>query len=156
MHADRLLRAAADAEAVVVGGLAAVLHGASYVTVDLDLCVPREEAGRERLVAAVAPLHPYPRGIEPGLPFVWDARTIRDADLFRLTTEAGDLDLLKHVPGVGDYEAVRARSEEVVVGQTAVRVLSLDALIDAKRAMGRPKDVALLNELEALRALRGA
>ena len=144
---DRLTEA--GAEVVIVGGVAAVLHGANYTTVDLDVCYATTGANRRRLVAALRPLDPYPR-VEPGLPFAWDQKTLRDTPFLTLTTAAGPLDLIPEVPGVGTYEAVRARS----VGGGAVRVLSLDALIDAKRATDRPKDRALLVELEALRALR--
>ena len=131
--------------------MAAVLHGANYSTVDLDVCYATTEANRRRLVSALRPLDPYPRDMEPGLPFTWDERTLRDTPFLTLTTTAGPLDLIPDVPGVGAYPAVRERSDPVEVGGGAVRVLSLDALIDAKRAMDRPKDRALLVELEALR-----
>lgn len=145
----------AEAEVVVVGGMAAVVAGASYVTGDLDLCYAPDPANRQRLADALAPLEPYPRGVDPGLPFTWDARTLRDTPFLTLVTEAGDLDLMPDVPGVGGYEAVAAASRTLGVFGLPIRVLSLDALIDAKRAMGRPKDLALLTDLEALRALRG-
>lgn len=145
--------AESGADVVVVGGMAAVAHGADYVTADLDVCYEPSEPGRRRVVDALRPLRPYPRGVEPGLPFVWDARTLRDTPLLTLTTSAGLVDLIPEVPGVGAYDAVRARSVVLDVGGWRVRVLSLPALIDAKRAMDRPKDRALLVELEALQAL---
>ena len=147
---DRLTEA--GAEVVIVGDIAAATYGATQVTVALDVCYATTDANRLRLVAALRPLDPYPRDVEPGLPFTWDERTLRDTPFLTLTTAAGPLDLIPDVPGVGAYEAVRARSVEV--GGGAVRVLSLDALIDAKRATDRPKDRALLVELEAIRALR--
>ena len=148
-----LIETLAAAEVVVVGGVAAVAHGANYVTVDLDVCYATSEPNRQRIADALRPLRPYPRGVDPGLPFAWDARTLRDTPLLTLTTSLGPLDLIPEVPGVGGYDAVRARSVVLDVGGGAVRVLSLPALIDAKRAMDRPKDRALLVELEALQAL---
>ena len=145
---DRLTEA--GAEVVVVGGVAAVLHGASYVTADLGVCYATTEANRRRLVSALRPLDPYPRDVAPGLPFIWDERALCDTPFLTLETTGGLLDLVPDVPGVGAYPAVRERSDRVEVGGGAVRVLSLDALIDAKRAMDRPKDRALLVELEAL------
>ena len=149
---DRL--AEAEVAFVVVGGMAAVLHGADIVTVDLDVCYEPSAENRRRLAAALAPLGPHPRGWEPGSPFAWDARTLADARLLTLTTTAGALDLLTDVPGVGGYPDVRAASEAFDVGSRSVRVLSLDALIRAKRTLGRPKDRIVLPVLEALHARR--
>lgn len=148
-----LIEALAHAPVVVVGGMAAVVHGVDYVTADLDLCYDATDAGRARLAAALAPLRPYPRGVDAGLPFVWDARTLRDTPLLTLVTAAGDVDLLPTVPGVGDYAAVAVRSEPVELFGHRIRVLTLDGLADAKRAMGRPKDLALLAHLDALRGM---
>lgn len=140
---------------VVVGGVAAVTHGASIVTADLDLCYDPSAENRQRIVSALSSLRPYLRGAPAGLPFFWDERTLRDAPVLTLTTDAGDVDLLAELTGVGSFEAVQAQSETFDVSGVVVRVLSLDGLIAAKRAAGRPKDLFLLPELEAIRALRG-
>jgi predicted nucleotidyltransferase len=58
------------------------------------------------------------------------------------------------VQGVGGYEECKARSEEVEVEGIRFSVLDLAALIDAKRAAGRPRDMEHLKELEAIRELR--
>jgi len=55
------------------------------------------------------------------------------------------------VSGVGTYEDAVKDSVEVDFDGVSVRVLSVDALIRAKEAAGRPKDAAGLNELYALR-----
>ena len=143
----------ADAPVVIVGGMAAVLHGVDYVTADLDLCYDPSDDGRRRVARALSGLSPYPRGVDRGLPFVWDARTLRDTPLLTLATDAVDIALRPDVPGVGPYEAVAARSEPAVVFGRTLRVLSLDALVDAKRALGRPKDLMLLAHLDAIRGL---
>jgi predicted nucleotidyltransferase len=54
------------------------------------------------------------------------------------------------VYGIGTYREVLASSEPVHVGELEFRVLSLQGLIKAKRAAGRPKDLEALLELEAL------
>lgn len=61
---------------------------------------------------------------------------------------------MDRVLGVGQYEAVLARSIEVAYRDVRLRVLDLPALIAAKRATGRPKDRDQLPELEALLELR--
>jgi predicted nucleotidyltransferase len=69
-------------------------------------------------------------------------------------TDLGDLDVMDRVTGVGAYPAVRAASVEVDLTGVRARVLTLDALIAAKRAAGRRKDRLDLLELEALREER--
>jgi predicted nucleotidyltransferase len=61
---------------------------------------------------------------------------------------------MDRVAGVGEYPAVLAASEEVSMLGITTRVLTLDALIAAKRAAGRRKDHEALFELEALREIR--
>ena len=70
-----------------------------------------------------------------------------------LTTREGFIDVLDIVKGVGDYSDCRQRSVLVEAFDVRFRVLDLPALIDAKRAAGRPKDIDQLPELEALLAL---
>jgi len=58
---------------------------------------------------------------------------------------------LGEIKGLGDYEVCRAVSEPIILEDVAIRVLTLDALITAKRAMGRPRDLHSVLELEAIR-----
>jgi hypothetical protein len=64
-------------------------------------------------VRALAPLNPYLRGAPIGLPFRFDVETVRRGLNFTLTTEAGPMDVLGEITGVGDYGAVFAVSEEL-------------------------------------------
>ena len=140
---------------VVVGGVAGAIHGAERVTNDLDVVY---HAGDDDTLHALATLldgwRAYPRGVEKGLPFIMDVRTLRATPVLTLATSEGDLDLLDRIDGVGDYRAVRTRSVEVDAFGTAFRVLDLPTLIKAKRATGRPKDREALLELELLRDMR--
>lgn len=139
---------------VVIGGVAGVAHGSTRVTNDLDVCYDPAPENRARLAALLAQWDAYPRGVEPGLPFVIDPVTIERSPTLTLATREGDLDLFDRVQGVGRYPEVTAASEEVSVLPVRVRVLALPALIKAKRATARPKDTEALLELEALLALR--
>ena len=71
-----------------------------------------------------------------------------------LTTSTGDLDVMDRVAGVGEFAAVYAQSVVIRVGDVAFRTLDLPALVAAKRASARPKDLDQLPELEALLAMR--
>jgi hypothetical protein len=142
--------AASDAEFIIVGGIAGVLHGAARSTYDLDVVYARDRRNLERLVAALAPLNPYPRGAPSGLPFRFDTETLAHGLNFTLSTEAGDIDLLGEIVGGGTYEALLPYSSEMDVLGTRCRVLALPKLIAVKRAAGRPRDFDAIAELEAL------
>jgi len=135
---------------IVVGGAAATAHGSARLTQDLDVVYDRARENVERLVSALAPYHPYPRGAPPGLPFQWDATTISRGLNFTLTTDLGDLDLLGEIVGGGGFDDLLPHAVELTVFGLRIQCLGLQRLIDVKRAAGRPKDFEALAELEAL------
>lgn len=140
---------------IVVGGLAAAAHGSSRVTNDLDICYDAAEGKNvDALGELLADWDAYPRGVETGLPFMMDGRTLRGAPVLTLATTEGDIDVMDRIAGVGDYTAVRKHSERISALGVSFRVLDLPSLIKAKRAAGRPRDFEHLPELEALLALR--
>jgi hypothetical protein len=138
---------------VVVGGLAATAHGSRRITDDLDVCYDAVKGNVARLADLLAEWNAYPRGIETGLPFFMDDRQFRTTPIMTLASREGFIDVLDAVKGVGQYNDCRQRSMQVEAFGIRFRVLDLAALIDAKRAAGRPKDIDQLPELEALLAL---
>ena len=148
----RLLRVLVESgtEFVLIGGIAASVHGSARATYDVDIVYSRAPENIARLVAALAPLDPYLRGAPPGLPFTWDAATVSRGLNFTLTTTAGDLDVLGEITLGGTYETLLPHTEIVQVFGIECRCLSLERLIAVKRATGRPKDRESLAELEAL------
>jgi predicted nucleotidyltransferase len=144
----------ADIRFVVIGGVAATVQGSARLTNDIDICYDTAAENVDRLVTLLRSWNAYLRGVEPGLPFVLDARAFRTTPLMTLTTDVGDIDVLDLVPGVGDYRAVVAASERVTIGDVEFQSLGLEALIASKRAVRRPKDLEQLIELEALLDLR--
>jgi predicted nucleotidyltransferase len=154
---SRQLRVLLDAsvEFILVGGVAGTLHGAARATYDIDVVYRRSPENMSRLVAAFAPFGPYLRGAPPGLPFSFDASTLKQGLNFTLTTTLGDIDLLGDVPGGGSYEDLLAQSQSIPLLGTTCQCVTLDGLIRLKRAAGRPKDLEAIAELEALRAESG-
>ncbi len=67
--------ARSEVKFILVGGLAAVVHGASRATYDIDVVYARDSKNLQRLVDALSPYDPYLRGAPPGLPFQWDVRS---------------------------------------------------------------------------------
>jgi predicted nucleotidyltransferase len=144
----------AHVEFILIGGVAANVHGSARATYDIDVVYRRSADNLARIVAALAPLEPYLRGAPPGLPFTLDAGTLRRGVNFTLTTSSGEIDLLGEVTGGGTYDDLLAASEEVPLFGLNCRCATLEALIRMKRAAGRPKDFEALAELEALREER--
>jgi len=135
---------------IIIGGVAAGIHGALRTTLDLDVVYGRDPENVARLAAALEPFQPYLRGAPSGLPFRLDADTVLRGLNFTLTTSLGDLDLLGEVIGGGGYEALKASADVVELEGFQCQVVSLRKLIELKRAAGRGKDREALAELEAL------
>ncbi|HEX6097590.1 MAG TPA: hypothetical protein VF432_14780 [Thermoanaerobaculia bacterium] len=139
---------------VIVGGIAATLHGSARVTFDLDITYERTPENMARLVAALAPFQPYLRGAPPGLPFHLDVETLKRGLNFTLTTSDGPLDLLGEVSGIGTYGVARRHADQANMFGGIYYYLDLEALILSKKAAGRPKDFEAIAELEAIREER--
>jgi hypothetical protein len=153
-----ILRAfeAAGIRYVVIGGVAAIAHGAARRTGDLDVCYEQSEGNRAQLARTVNVWNPHLRvsGSER-LPFPLDSRALADIQTLTLDTDRGPLDLLQTVLGVGGYENCVRESIRVPVGDISVPMLGLEALIRAKEAVSRGKDLKVLPELrEALIELK--
>jgi hypothetical protein len=139
-----------DVHFIVVGGAAAIAHGSARLTQDLDIVYDRAPTNLDRLVSALAGLKPYLRGAPPGLPFRWDRETLVRGLNFTLVTSLGDIDLLGEITGGGAYSDLLPEAIELHIFGATCLCLSLRQLIRAKRAVGRPKDLESLAELEAI------
>ena len=146
--------AANDVEFVIIGGLAATLHGSARVTYDLDVVYNRTPENLSKIVAALSPFEPYLRGAPEGLPFRFDVETLKRGLNFTLSTTAGPIDLLGELSGIGRYEAVSARANVANMFDGAYRFIDLEGLITSKKAAGRPKDLETIAELETIREER--
>lgn len=141
----------ANVEFILVGGMAAVAHGSARLTQDLDIVYHRTHANMERLAAALSQYSPYLRGAPPGLPFRFDSATISRGLNFTLTTSLGDVDLLGEITAGGSYDDLLPHCISLTVYGSELKCLNLDHLIHVKRAVGRPKDLEAIAELELLR-----
>ncbi|MGH2382153.1 MAG: hypothetical protein ACRDG7_13165 [Candidatus Limnocylindria bacterium] len=136
---------------VLIGGLAAVTHGAPIVTQDVDLCHARDPDNLERLAAAIGEVHAYLRGADPGPPFRLDARTLARRDAFTFTTDLGWIDILATPSGTEGYTDLARTADIHDLFGHRVLIAAVDDLIRMKRAAGRPKDLLAIEELAALR-----
>lgn len=88
------------------------------------------------------------------LPFTLDERTLWQTAMLTLQTDVAALDLLRSIPGVGEYEQVRQAAIELEAFGFRLAVLDLPGLLAGKRAAGRPKDLQILPQIEATLRLR--
>jgi predicted nucleotidyltransferase len=137
-------------EFVLIGGVAANLHGSAKATFDVDVVYSRRRENIRRLVAALEPFSPYLRGAPAGLPFRFDETTVRNGLNFTLATRLGAVDLLGEVAGGGSYEQLLPHTVEVEAFGARCLCVTLERLIQLKRAAGRPKDLESVAELQAL------
>ncbi|OGQ47758.1 MAG: hypothetical protein A3H42_05355 [Deltaproteobacteria bacterium RIFCSPLOWO2_02_FULL_46_8] len=144
-----------NARYVIIGGLAAVIHGSAYITNDLDICYERSEKNLTSLVKALFPFHPQLRGPkEDNLPFLFDERTLKNGMNFTLKTDLGDIDLFGEIQGIGSYKQMIPNAEKMELFNHPCLIISLPDLILSKKSAGRKKDLLVLDELEALLEIR--
>jgi hypothetical protein len=155
LDAAAILRAlvARGVDFVVIGGIAAVLHGSATATFDLDICYADDQANLDALGTALGDLHARLKGVEEELPFIPDGRTLRAVQVLTMVTDAGELDVLARPTGAPAYGALRRHAARFDVGGFTVSVASINDLIAMKRAAGRAKDLAAVQELEAIQRL---
>lgn len=127
-----------DVDFVVIGGVAAQVHGHRRTTMDLDLTPDPDPENLRRLSAALSEL---------------EARPV-DSGEEMLLTRHGQVHLLKEPKGARTFDEMRERALVVDLNGTNVAIVSLDDLIRMKRAAGRRgdlDDIATLTEVERQR-----
>jgi predicted nucleotidyltransferase len=139
---------------VVIGGIAAVLHGSARNTFDLDICFATDDVNLAALGEVLTALGARLKGVAENVPFVPDARTLRQVELLALVTSLGELDVLTRPPGAPAYQELRRNADRYDLGGFNVSVASIDDLIAMKQAAGRAKDLLDVEELEAIKRLR--
>ncbi len=137
-------------EFVIIGGIAAAIHGLARATYDVDIVYKHTMENCDRMVSALQPFHPYLRGAPPGLPFRFDKQTLFQGCNFTLETSMGDIDLLAEIPGASSFEDVMEHSISLNAYGCQIQCVTLEKLIHLKRSAGRAKDIEMLAQLEAL------
>jgi hypothetical protein len=151
---DRLLATLAGhgVDFVVIGGLAATIHGSTLVTFDVDVTPRRSRDNLARLSEALTELGARIRDDAggPGVLFNHDAASLADAQMWNLTTDAGDLDLTFAPAGTRGFQDLARDAVRVDIAGVTLLVASLADVIRSKEAAGREKDRAALPLLRKL------
>jgi len=138
-------------EFVIIGGVCGVFHGISLVTQDLDVCCRFMPENLRRIENALKDLHPVHRMTPNKLPLELNDELCSRLKNLCLQTDIGMLDCLGEVAGVGDYEQALKRSIIHHLSYGAFHILDIDALIAAKEAVGRGRDLEAVKELRIIK-----
>jgi hypothetical protein len=143
-----LLAALAEAqvEFIVVGGVAAVLHGVPVITKDLDIVHRRTAENVERLLGVLLRLDAVFRYDLAGRDLRPTAALLLGKGQINLSTSLGPMCELGEGQG---YDELLSRTELVTGDGPALRVLDLPTLIEVKAKLGRAKDRLMLPVLVA-------
>jgi len=140
-----MLRALAEENVrfLLVGAYAMAVHGYLRTTTDIDIWVMPSSDNADAVLRAAkrfgAPLHE-----------VTKSDFERDDTVFQIGVAPRRIDILTGLSGL-EFEAAFQRSVETDLDGVPVRVLSVDDLIQNKRAAGRMRDLADAEAMEALR-----
>jgi predicted nucleotidyltransferase len=149
---DELLRRLAEAnvEFVVVGGLALNAWGVVRGTKDVDVVIATDPDNIKRVaeVAVAAGGHVRRGEALLGTPFSI-AAVLADGEQVAIETDLGRLDVVQGLDGVPDFEELRSRAAEAEILGSTVWVCSRDDLRAMKRAAGRTRDLADIEDLDA-------
>ena len=137
---------------VLVGGYAAVVHGAPYVTTDIDVVPERSEDNLSRLSRALDDLHARVwTSAEPeGVAFGHDGRSLGESRVWNLVTDHGRLDVTFEPSGTTGYADLARDAIALTILGVPVDVASLADVIRSKEAAGRVKDRLVLPALREL------
>lgn len=138
-------------EYVVIGGMAAVIHGSPMATVEADVVPSTDPDNLARLAEALEDLAARIRTPDDpaGVAFDPHPTLLATMKMVNLTTRCGDLNLTFEPAALGGFDDIVPIT--VDLDTVEVSVATLDDVIRSKRAADRPKDRAVLPVLEALR-----
>jgi hypothetical protein len=150
---------------VVIGMVAAAMHGSPLTTIDADVCPSRDPDNLERLARALREIGAQLRedddlglvnGGPIGVSFDCTADFLAARPLLQLLTRFGELDLVFEPSGTGGFEDLDRRAESIDLQGLTVRVARLEDVIRSKEASNRPKDQRALPLLrQLLEEIRG-
>jgi hypothetical protein len=141
---ERLVKALAahDVRYVLIGALAARMHGFPRVTADADITPNRDAGNLERLADALRELNArvYTETVPEGLVFDCSAAMLDRSDMWNLVTDAGRIDIAFMPSGTKGYDDLARQAVRFEVFGVALDVARLEDILRSKEAADRPKD----------------
>jgi hypothetical protein len=138
---------------VLIGGVAARLHGSIRKTGDVDICPEptQDNAGRLARVLEELDAKIFVDEATPALPFSGDGPSLLGMALINVLTKFGRLDIVWHPPGTDGYSDLIRDAVVMEVFGHELSVASIEALIRSKGAVNRPKDREVIADLTFIR-----
>ena len=138
---------------VLIGALAARLHGFPRLTADADVTPANDKRNLERLASALKDLDAkvYTESVPEGLAFDRSPAALSRAAMWNLVTNAGRLDIAFLPAGTKGYEDLARDAERFEAFGVRFLAASLDDIIRSKEATGRSKDEDDVVILKALK-----
>lgn len=133
---------------LIVGGYAVGFHARPRATKDLDVLVDRSQANARRTRAALLAF------LGSDAPNITVAGLMNPRTLVVLGVPPIRIDVLTNIDGVPSFAAVWKRRVDAAYGGTPAHWISVDDLITAKVASGRPQDLADVDVLRRVVARR--
>lgn len=140
---------------VLIGGFAAVLHGCNQSTRDIDICLVLSPEQIQSLRDVLKPLHPRHRMTTEKLSFFTEPKDVTGIKNLYLSTDLGVLDIVSRVEAVGDFHDVLKNAAEIKIYGGHCHLISIDDLIRSKKALGRHRDLVVVEELESIKSETG-
>ena len=136
---------------ILVGGFAAAAYGSTYVTYDLDVCAVLSPSNIKKLRSILADIHPRHRFTQNKPSFIDNPESLEGINNIYLQTDAGVLDILSNITGIGDFNELRKNAIEIQIFGYKCKIISIEDLIKAKLTLKRPKDLVVAEELQIIR-----
>jgi hypothetical protein len=141
---------------VLIGALAARLHGFPRLTADADITPADDAPNIGNLAKALKELHAkvYTESIPGGLTFDCSAATLGRAKMWNLVTDAGRIDIAFKPAGTTGFSDLETDAEKFKAYGVVFLAASVRDIIRSKEAAGRPKDredVAILRAMQRKR-----
>lgn len=126
----------------MIGGYAAVIHGVNRTTGDMDILIEPTIENAAKVLAAIE---------EFGLGSIgFTIEDLTDTDsVVQMGRVPYRIDILNTIPGV-IFEDAYNESKIYQEDEVAIRCIHINQLIENKKAVGRPKDLADVRILEKI------
>ena len=133
---------------ILIGGYAVNYHGYNRTTADMDVWIQPKNENKKLLLRALAELGFDHEGIA-----TIDTWNFEKPQLFSIFEQPLQTEFMTHISGV-QYEEAKALMIRADIDGITIPVIHFNNLIQNKKASGRPKDIADVEQLERIRLLK--
>jgi predicted nucleotidyltransferase len=131
-------------EYILIGGWAVGLHGNPRTTKDIDFLVESSSRNIKKLQKAL---------YEFGAPPVDEKHFKTPGNAYRMGRHPMQIDVLSHATGIDTAKSLK-KAVTITVDKINIRVISIDDLIESKKATGRLQDLADVEKLIKIKNVR--